>query len=101
MEGEYDAPSSNGTPAPPYYQTETAPDSPCYHQIDPDMDKVKPPSERTLSKCATFSYGVGHVLNDLTASMWFSYLLVFLHQVCITFPCSSRHILGSPKLKPR
>ncbi|GAU98136.1 hypothetical protein RvY_09317 [Ramazzottius varieornatus] len=26
-------------------------------------------------------YGVGHVLNDLCAAMWFSYLLVFLHQV--------------------
>lgn len=27
------------------------------------------------------AYGVGHVLNDLCASMWFSYLLVFLHSV--------------------
>lgn len=26
-------------------------------------------------------YGVGHVLNDLCASMWFSYLLVFFHRV--------------------
>lgn len=28
-----------------------------------------------------WSYGVGHVLNDLTASFWFSYLLVFLRSV--------------------
>ena len=27
------------------------------------------------------SYGVGHVLNDLCASMWFTYLLVYLHDV--------------------
>ncbi len=27
------------------------------------------------------SYGVGHVLNDLCASMWFSYLLVFFHSI--------------------
>ncbi|KAL5004411.1 hypothetical protein ScPMuIL_017867 [Solemya velum] len=27
------------------------------------------------------SYSVGHVLNDLTASMWFSYLIIFFHQV--------------------
>ncbi len=27
------------------------------------------------------AYGVGHVLNDLCASMWFSYLLVFFHYV--------------------
>lgn len=26
-------------------------------------------------------YGVGHVLNDLCAAMWFSYLLVFFHSV--------------------
>ena len=80
MEEEYDAPSNSGTPVPPYYQADRTPDSPCYHQIDP-KDKTNASSERTLSKCATFSYGVGHVLNDLTASMWFSYLLVFLHQV--------------------
>jgi Na+/melibiose symporter-like transporter len=36
---------------------------------------------RVLSNCQRLSYGVGHVLNDLTASMWFSYMLVFLHQV--------------------
>ena len=27
------------------------------------------------------SYGVGHVLNDLCASLWFSYLLIFFHSV--------------------
>ena len=24
-------------------------------------------------------YGIGHVLNDICASMWFTYLLVFFH----------------------
>uniref|UniRef100_T2MBB1 Uncharacterized MFS-type transporter C19orf28 n=1 Tax=Hydra vulgaris TaxID=6087 RepID=T2MBB1_HYDVU len=28
-----------------------------------------------------FCYGVGHVLNDLTAAMWFSYMLIFMHKV--------------------
>lgn len=27
------------------------------------------------------SYGMGHVLNDICASMWFTYLLVFFHLV--------------------
>lgn len=27
------------------------------------------------------SYGIGHVLNDICASMWFSYVLVFFHLV--------------------
>lgn len=26
-------------------------------------------------------YSIGHVLNDLTASVWFSYLIVYFHQV--------------------
>lgn len=34
-----------------------------------------------LSVVKKFSYGVGHVLNDLTASMWFSYLLIYLHRI--------------------
>lgn len=34
-----------------------------------------------LSLKKKLSYGVGHVLNDLTASMWFSYLLIYLHRV--------------------
>lgn len=36
---------------------------------------------RVLSNWSRLSYGVGHVLNDLTASMWFSYLLLYLHEV--------------------
>ncbi|XP_076819781.1 major facilitator superfamily domain-containing protein 12-like isoform X1 [Clavelina lepadiformis] len=34
-----------------------------------------------LSGCQKFAYSVGHVLNDLCASMWFSYLLVFFHKI--------------------
>lgn len=34
-----------------------------------------------LSLGKKLSYGVGHVLNDLSASMWFSYLLIYLHRV--------------------
>ena len=26
-------------------------------------------------------YGAGHVMNDMCASMWFSYLLLFFHKV--------------------
>jgi hypothetical protein len=34
-----------------------------------------------LSWRTRISFSVGHVLNDLTASMWFTYLLVFFHLV--------------------
>ena len=39
-----------------------------------------------------FSYGVGHVLNDLCASMWFSYLLVYYHFV-INLPNATAGLL--------
>ncbi|KAM3865912.1 major facilitator superfamily domain-containing protein 12-like [Diretmus argenteus] len=38
-------------------------------------------AERTLSVLGKLSYAVGHFLNDLCASMWFTYLLVFYHSV--------------------
>ena len=31
------------------------------------------------------SYGIGHVLNDLCASMWFTYLIVYFHEVSLFF----------------
>ncbi|XP_058916020.2 major facilitator superfamily domain-containing protein 12 isoform X1 [Kogia breviceps] len=36
---------------------------------------------RPLSLVARLSYAVGHFLNDLCASMWFTYLLLYLHSV--------------------
>jgi Na+/melibiose symporter-like transporter len=36
-----------------------------------------------LNLMRKLSYGVGHVLNDLCASMWFSYLLIYLHRVLL------------------
>lgn len=37
--------------------------------------------DRSLPLCRRLSYSVGHFLNDLCASMWFTYLLVFYHDV--------------------
>ena len=37
--------------------------------------------ERKLPFTQRLAYSVGHVLNDLTASVWFSYLIVYFHQV--------------------
>lgn len=36
---------------------------------------------RPLTLKTKVSYGVGHVLNDICASMWFTYLLVFFYYV--------------------
>ncbi len=37
--------------------------------------------ESTLSVKKKAGFGLGHVLNDLCASMWFTYLLLFFHRV--------------------
>ena len=34
-----------------------------------------------LSVFRKLSYGVGHIFNDLCASMWFTYLVLFFHKV--------------------
>ncbi|VDO17230.1 unnamed protein product [Brugia timori] len=36
-----------------------------------------------LSGCQVLAYGIGHFYNDLCASMWFTYLLLFLEKVII------------------
>lgn len=36
---------------------------------------------RKLPLHLRLAYGTGHVLNDICASMWFTYLLVFFHLV--------------------
>ncbi|XP_051827935.1 major facilitator superfamily domain-containing protein 12 isoform X2 [Antechinus flavipes] len=38
-------------------------------------------AEPVLPLVARLSYAVGHFLNDLCASMWFTYLLLYLHSV--------------------
>ncbi|KAM8925255.1 major facilitator superfamily domain-containing protein 12 isoform 3-T3 [Lycaon pictus] len=45
----------------------------------PAAGAAAPP--RPLSLSARLSYAVGHFLNDLCASMWFTYLLLYLHSV--------------------
>ncbi|KAL1210812.1 hypothetical protein V5N11_022594 [Cardamine amara subsp. amara] len=38
-------------------------------------------STKPLGRLSVFYYGVGHMLNDITASCWFTYLLLFLTQI--------------------
>lgn len=40
-------------------------------------------SRSRLSILRKFSYGVGHVFNDMCASMWFTYLVLFYHKVIL------------------
>ena len=49
-------------------------------EVSANMSKPED-SRPTLSWGTRISFSVGHVLNDLCASMWFTYLLVFFHLV--------------------
>ncbi|MQM22609.1 hypothetical protein Taro_055664 [Colocasia esculenta] len=37
-----------------------------------------------LRRCSILSYGVGHMLNDITSACWFTYLLLFLTDIGLT-----------------
>lgn len=51
------------------------------NDLSTQMCKPDADSRFKLSWKTRISFSVGHVLNDLTASMWFTYLLVFFHLV--------------------
>jgi len=46
-----------------------------------------------LRFCHKLSYSVGHVLNDLCACLWFTYLLLFLRQVVQLSSASAGYLL--------
>ncbi|XP_062308591.1 major facilitator superfamily domain containing 12b [Osmerus eperlanus] len=50
------------------------------------------PMERSLQVGRRLSYAVGHFLNDLCASLWFTYLLVYYHSV-LGFPSTYAGVL--------
>lgn len=50
-------------------------------KIDKEVDHEADESRMTLSAFAKVGYGFGHVFNDLCATVWFSYTLLFLKDV--------------------
>lgn len=48
-----------------------------------------------LGRVSILSYGSGHMLNDITSSCWFTYLLVFLTDVGLSpgYVLSVLHLL--------
>lgn len=51
----------------------------------PKRDMGEPDDSRRLNLTQRTAYGVGHVLNDICAAMWFSYTLLFF-QVILGMP---------------
>ncbi|WCJ18008.1 Major facilitator superfamily protein [Euphorbia peplus] len=49
------------------------------NDIEEDSSYPKPVGRRSVTY-----YGVGHMLNDITAACWFTYLLLFLTDIGLT-----------------
>ena len=48
---------------------------------DGEEESLLAPRKKRLPPHRKLAYGVGHVFNDMCASMWFTYLLLFYHMV--------------------
>lgn len=42
--------------------------------------------ERKIAMSTKLAYALGHIFNDLTAAMWFSYTLIYLQRVVLLRP---------------
>ena len=61
-----------------------------------DLERM-PLVEGKLAVATRYAYALGHIFNDLTAAMWFSYTLLFLQRVSLLEPvvAGSLLLLGS------
>lgn len=50
-------------------------------EVPPANEASRRGGEERVSIPQRVAYSLGHVLNDLCASMWFTYLLLFFHKV--------------------
>ncbi|XP_055806739.1 uncharacterized protein LOC129875490 isoform X2 [Solanum dulcamara] len=44
-------------------------------------DEMVDDEPKALGRCSIFTYGVGHMLNDITSSCWYTYLLLYLTDI--------------------
>lgn len=51
-----------------------------HHQRDYDEDSTTR-QQRPVQNGQKVAYGLGHIFNDITATIWFSYTLVFMQEV--------------------
>ncbi|XP_076640681.1 major facilitator superfamily domain-containing protein 12 isoform X1 [Halictus rubicundus] len=49
--------------------------------------------ERKIRTSTKFAYALGHIFNDLTAAMWFSYTLIYFQRVALLEPIAAGALL--------
>ncbi|XP_076760174.1 major facilitator superfamily domain-containing protein 12 [Xylocopa sonorina] len=56
-------------------------------------EERSPLLERKVSTSTKFAYALGHIFNDLTAAMWFSYTLIYFQRVALLEPITAGALL--------
>lgn len=49
--------------------------------------------ERNIRASIKLAYALGHIFNDLTAAMWFSYTLIYFQRVALLRPITAGALL--------
>ncbi|CAK9804811.1 Major facilitator superfamily domain-containing protein 12 [Anthophora quadrimaculata] len=58
-----------------------------------NAEERSPLLERKLSASTKVAYALGHIFNDLTAAMWFSYTLIYFQRVALLKPITAGALL--------
>lgn len=68
-----------------------------------NAEEQSPLLERKISTPTKIAYALGHIFNDLTAAMWFSYTLIYFQRVALLEPivAGALLLLGKKKKKKR
>lgn len=68
-----------------------------------NAEEQSPLLERKISTSTKIAYALGHIFNDLTAAMWFSYTLIYFQRVALLEPivAGALLLLGKKKKKKR
>ena len=64
-------------------------------------DAAVPAEAQPLGRWPVLSYGVGHMLNDITSACWFTYLLLFLQQIGLAPRYPLHNLCRLPITQPR
>lgn len=63
-----------------------------------DEGQPSPSPNTLLTQKEICAYAMGHVLNDMCAATWFSYLLIFLHEVVHLSPIEAGYVMLSGQI---
>lgn len=70
-------------------------------KMERNAEEQSPLLERKISTSTKIAYALGHIFNDLTAAMWFSYTLIYFQRVVLLEPIVAGGLLLLGKKKKK